>query len=355
MDTKKSKRRGHRAALVLSLALFATAAFAQEQEAAPESPPAGPRPSVVAAKAAQNRLTDIALVGDRLVAVGEEGVILTSDDGKSWTQVQAPVDVMLTRLRFADAQTGWALGYDSSILQTKDGGKTWALPHFDAKGRALFDLLFTDAQRGLAVGAYGGFLGTEDGGATWTTRESDVSALGMHLNQILKLGDGSLLVVGERGLMARSSDSGVSWQILDFPYGGTLFGALPRGDRGVTVYGMRGNVFVSEDISTAALLANAEAWDPYSRENIEDPARIAVLGWRKVESPIHESLFGGVQTSGGAVLLGVNGTALTLDANAATLKPLSTPAKETLMRAVAFKGRLIGVGKRGAQDLGAAP
>jgi photosystem II stability/assembly factor-like uncharacterized protein len=355
VDTKKSKRRGNRAALALSFALFATHAFSQEEKTAPESTPAGPRPSVVAAKAAQNLLTDIALVGEKLVAVGEEGVILTSADGTSWTQVQAPVDVMLTRLRFADAQTGWALGYDASILRTKDGGKTWTLPHFDAEGRALFDLLFTDPQHGLAVGAYGGFLVSEDGGTTWTKRESDLSALGMHLNQILKLGDGSLLVVGERGLVARSSDHGVTWQILDFPYGGTLFGALPRGDRGVTVYGMRGNVFVSEDVSAAAVLANAEAWDPYSRENHEDPARIAALGWRKVRSPIQESLFGGVQTTGGAVLLGVNGTALTLDANAGTLEPLSTPAKETLMRAVAFKGRLIGVGKRGAQNLGAAP
>lgn len=347
-----------RAAFVLSLALLASAAFAQQEEqeaAAPEAPPSPPRPSVVAAKAAQNRLTDVALAGERLVAVGEEGVILTSDDGKSWTQVPSPVDVMFTRLRFSDAKTGWALGYDASILQTGDGGKTWALRNFDSKGRALFDVLFIDAQHGLAVGAYGGFLETADGGATWSKRDSDLGALGMHLNQILKLGDGSLLVVGERGLMARSCDYGATWQILDFPYGGSLFGALPRGDRGVTVYGMRGHVFATDDVSTAAVLAGPEAWDPYSRENVEDAARITSLGWRRIESPIQESLFGGVPTAAGAVLLGVNGTALKLDAAAGTLAPMSTPAKETLMRAVAFKGRLIGVGKRGAQDLGDAP
>lgn len=326
------------------------------QEAEPTSESAKPQPSLIAPKAAQNRLLDIAVAGSRLVAVGEQGVILRSEDGKAWQQVESPVNGMLTRLRFQDDQNGWALGYDAAILQTTDGGGSWNVRHFDARGRALYDLLFLDEHRGIAVGAYGGFLDTLDGGRTWTVRESDLSALGMHFNAILKLGDGSIFIAGERGLMARSTDAGANWQVLDFPYGGSIFGALPLGEGGVTVFGMRGNVFDTPDLASRAVpLKDIAAWDPYARENVEDPARIAALGWRRLQNPVRESLFGALPLASGTVLVGVNGSVATLDPVGGVLTPLKTPATETLARVVAFKGRLIGVGRRGVQDLGAAP
>ncbi|MGQ0698507.1 MAG: WD40/YVTN/BNR-like repeat-containing protein [Panacagrimonas sp.] len=312
------------------------------------------QPALSAPKAAQNRLLDIAATGSQLVAVGEQGAILISEDAKTWQQVKSPVNVMLTRLHFTDDSTGWALGYDATILKTIDGGNTWAVQHYDAAARALYDLLFLDAQHGLAVGAYGSLFETTDGGQTWTRRESELSALGMHFNAILKLGDGSLFIAGERGLMARSVDAGATWQVLDFPYAGSMFGALPSGEKGVLVYGMRGNVFEAVDVSACATMDTA-AWDSYERENLEDAARIAELGWRRLENPVRESLFGALSTRTGPLLVGVNGTSVKLDASAGALAPLKTPATETLARVVAFKGRLIGVGRKGVQDLGTAP
>ena len=314
----------------------------------------GPQSALLAGKAAQNRLLDIAVAGSHLVAVGEQGGILRSEDGKSWTQVRSPVNGMLTRLRFSDEKSGWALGYDAAILQTTDGGNTWSLRHFDAAARPLYDLMFVDAQHGIAVGGYGSVLETRDGGQTWATRDSDLSALGMHFNAILKLGDGSLFIAGERGLMARSTNAGANWQVLDFPYAGSIFGAVALGEKSVLAYGMRGNVFEAADVSACGSMELA-AWDPYARENIEDAAKIAALGWRRLDNPVRESLFGALTTSSGTVLVGVNGTAVKLDATTGRLVAFKTPATETLARVVAFKGRLIGVGRKGAQDLGAAP
>lgn len=318
-----------------------------------DAPPHHPRPALTAPKAADNRLLDLAAAGDRLVAVGEQGVILISEDAKTWQQVASPVDVMLTRVRFSDAHQGWALGYDATLLQTADGGNTWTLRHHDPEGRALYDLIFLDARRGIAVGAYGTIFDSRDGGLTWAARESDLGALGMHFNAILKLGDGSLFLAGERGLMARSVDSGTRWQLLDFPYGGSIFGALPRGDKGVLVYGMRGNVFEAADLPACATMDVAN-WDPYARENLEDPALIGARGWRRLDNPSRESLFGALSVGeADAVLVGVNGTVLRLkDAN---LAPVRVPAQETLTRLVEFKGRLVGVGRRGAQILGEPP
>lgn len=339
-------------ALALLVGALATPLAAQDWPAPAAS--SAPQPALTAPKAAQNRLLDIAVAGSRLVSVGEQGVILVSEDAQRWQQVQAPVNVMLTRLRFTDEKHGWALGYDATVLRTVDGGDTWTLQHYDAQGRALYDLLFLDAQRGLAVGAYGSVFETADGGQTWARRESALSALGMHFNALLKLGDGSLFIAGERGLMARSVDAGASWQVLDFPYAGSMFGALAQGEKGVLVYGMRGNVFEAQDVSACKTM-DVAAWDPYARENLEDAAQIAALGWRRLDNPVRESLFGALPQPGGAVLVGVNGTAARHETSTGALTPLKTPASETLARVVVFKGRLIGVGRKGTQDLGAAP
>lgn len=346
--------------LVLGVLACVGVALAQQQEveektAAHAPVELGPTPAVMAPKASTNRLIDIALAGSRLVAVGQQGVILASDDAKAWKQSVSPVSTMLTRVVFTGAQTGWALGYDAVILQSTDGGATWTLRHHDPKGRALYDLLFLDAQHALAVGAYGTMLETGDGGATWTARDDALTGLGMHLNSLQKLGDGSLFVAGERGLMARSTDSGATWAVLDSPYAGSLFGALPHGEKGALVYGMRGNVYTADDLGTCPVV-DVATWDPYSRQTSTDPAQLATLGWRKIESPIRESLFGAVVLAQDNVLLvGVNGTTLKFDSAAGSIAAVKTPAVETLAKAVRFGDHVIAVGRRGVEDLGAAP
>ena len=339
-----------RRALTLALTVVSANVFA---EAAPV--PSAPRPALTAAKAAQARLLDIAAVGNQLIVVGEAGVILLSADGQNWQQMPSPVGTMLTRVKFTDASNGWVLGYDASILQTQDGGKTWQLRHHDPKGRAIYDLEFLDAKHGIAVGGYGVVLETRDGGLTWSPQDSALSRLGVHLNVLLKMTDGSLFVVGERGLMARSKDAGASWQAFNSPYAGSYFGAMQQGDKGVLIYGMRGNVFSAEDLNKCAATDIAK-WDPDARQTVTAPGQIAALGWRKIDNASHESLFGALPLKGGALLLvGINGTALKLDDTRKELTPVKTPAAETLVKVMGYKGRIIAVGRRGIQDIGALP
>lgn len=331
--------------------LHGLAAYAQDASSSDREP----LPALIAPKAAHNRLLDIAQAGSHLVAVGQHGVILRSHDGVQWQQLASPVGVMLTRVRFTAPQSGWALGYDASILQTADGGQTWVLRHHDPAARALYDLLFFDTQHGLAVGAYGSMLSTRDGGASWSEMDNQIVDLGMHLNAVIALGDGALLVVGERGLMARSTDQGGTWFLIDGPYAGSLFGALPFGASGALIHGMRGNVYVAQDLASCPLIA-AETWDPYARVTVTAPAALDALGWRNLESPVQESLFGAVLLDGDSVLLvGVNGTALRWDGAGTALQSVRTPAAETLTKVLSFNGRLLAVGRRGIEDLGPAP
>jgi len=69
-----------------------------------------------------------------MVAVGDRGVVLLSDDGgATFRQAkQVPTRATLTTVAFApDGATGWAVGHWRVILNTRDAGETWILQRDD--------------------------------------------------------------------------------------------------------------------------------------------------------------------------------------------------------------------------------
>lgn len=207
--------------------------------------------SIESPKAVTSLLLDIAHAGKRLVAVGDRGHILFSEDaGRNWVQARVPSRQLLTAVYFVDDKHGWAVGHDAQILASDDGGANWELQHEDLEREApLLDIWFRDTSTGYAVGAYGALLETSDGGKTW----NDVSDRldnedGYHLNGITAVKDAGLFVVGEAGSMFRSADWGQTWEKVQGPYEGTLFGALGTASANtLVVYGLRGNLFRSTD------------------------------------------------------------------------------------------------------------
>lgn len=337
------------------MTLLLAPALAQDEPAgAAPAASAKPRPAMLAPLAPRSILLGIATAGPRLVAVGQRGHVLLSDDGTAWRQIAVPVDAMLNRVRFRDERTGWAVGHDATILATRDGGETWALQHFSGEGRALYDVLFLDGGRLVALGAYGTYLVSADDGQTWEPRAFALTELGQHFNAVARLGDGSLLIAGERGLLARSNDSGDSWALLDSPYTGSFFGVLPAGDKGALVFGLRGNVYVASDVARCPTVDPA-GYDPYMRETVSDPAALARLGWEPIVRPTTESLFGAAADGTRALLVGVNGVVVRVDAAARTAELLKVPAPETLNDVVRQGDGWVAVGRRGVQTLGALP
>ncbi len=199
-------------------------------------------------------ITDVTRVGRRLVAVGEHGYILLSDDdGASWTRATNARRTMLTGVRFADAQHGWVTGHDGVILASSDGGANWAEQRFAPdEEKPLLALWFKDTSTGIAIGAYGLYLETRDGGNTWTEREILQALLGddgadRHLNAIAGFGDGRLVIAGEAGTLLTSPDAGVTWAAQTAPYQGSYFGALRLPGDALLIYGLRGQAFRSDD------------------------------------------------------------------------------------------------------------
>ena len=224
--------------------------------------------------AARSLLCGLARAGKRLVAVGQRGHILTSDDiGRTWQQADVPVSSDLLAVHFPTAEAGWAVGHDGVVLHSADAGRTWQrqldgralgellaaaysqgsdakwfaeAKRFAAQGaeNPLLDVCFQDARNGHVVGAFGLVLRTADGGKSWTPLlHATDNPKGLHLYAVRRIGD-AVYIAGEQGTLLKWDGS--RFAALASPYAGTLFG-LVGNERAVLAHGLRGNVVRSTD------------------------------------------------------------------------------------------------------------
>lgn len=227
------------------------------------------KPATKSALASQSLLLDISPLGkEKLVAVGQYGHILLSNDGENWQQANVPVQATLTRVFFLNEQLGWAVGHDATILHSQDGGLNWQIQQsLPSLQKPLLDIYFKDAKQGIAVGAYGQVFRTNDGGTTWQSEfhqefllADDVDYINdlkmedeqAYLDEIafilphfngLVAHDNSLFLMGETGLLAQSNDFGHTWQKVSNFYQGSFFSLAGIGSGDFLVAGLRGHVF----------------------------------------------------------------------------------------------------------------
>ena len=216
-------------------------------QVAPAQDEVAPEYAVKAPLATRSLKLDAAAADGALVAVGARGHILISTDrGESWQQVEVPTRAALTGVFFHDRDLGWAVGHDAVILRTTDGGATWERVHWAPEEESpLLDVWFADAEHGFAIGAYGSFYVTSDGGDIWTYQP--ISDDDFHLNHLARATDGALYMAAEAGMAYRSDDGGETWTELSLPYEGSFFGTLPLEGENLLIFGLRGHLFRSQD------------------------------------------------------------------------------------------------------------
>lgn len=274
-------------------------------------------PALTSNKIKESVLIEVARAGERLVAVGAHGNIITANttDINTWNQAPVPTSVLLTSVEFSDSENGWATGHHGVIIRTTDGGVSWqhvldgfrlleleasfyqkkvaqleaALEQADEADigdlewdldtakfqletvqqaqqesgptKPFLDIVAIDAKTAFAVGAYGTLVKTTNGGATWTLLNDKLdNPDGFHLNAIVKHQD-QLFIAGEAGTAYSSADSGDTWQAVPPPYAGSFFGAHFDNQGRLWTYGLRGNIFYSDDLGSSytAIDSPAEA------------------------------------------------------------------------------------------------
>jgi photosystem II stability/assembly factor-like uncharacterized protein len=339
--------------------LLAASAFALLPGAwAAAVPAALQQPAVQSPKALGAAMLAVTRAGARLVAVGERGTILLSDDGGAhWQQAQVPVKTSLTAVQFVNDKAGWAVGHLGVVLKTDDGGKTWSkqldgiaaaqlaldaakkegnekaiadAEHLVADGpdKPFLDLYFENEQTGYITGAYNLMFKTTDGGKSWQPWQSHVAnPKGLHLYSIRGAGN-AIYIAGEQGLLLRSADGGATFAALESPYKGTYFGMVAAASGEVVVFGLRGNAFRSEDGGKS---------------------------WQKVETGVQAALVAGAETADGSlVIVSQNGDVLISRDKGKTFAP--QPGEPLPLAAVtpAKDNGLVVAGLRGVKRLALA-
>ena len=230
-------------------------------------------PSRYSPKAPISLLMDVTRSNDRLIAVGERGYILYSDDdGKSWKQATVPVSVTLTALSFPTAKQGWAVGHDGVVLHSIDGGENWEL---QLDGRRINTLMVEQLKHLITMNRNAvksrkttGTLNTVTEPSGDERQISDSEALenlefllddahfaleegpARPLMDVLFQNHLKGIVVGAFGMILRTVDGGKNWTPLldrmDNPDGFHYYG-ICRSETALFIAGEGGMLFRSDD------------------------------------------------------------------------------------------------------------
>ena len=297
------------------------------------------RPSPIYQQSQPRALTDLIPLKQGFIAVGDQGLILRSTTAGEVEQVVSPSSVLLTAVQGPPGQPLWAVGHDGAILRGSAAGDSWRLlldgrrinqllldsaqrqlehaqraldrtpddgvtqqalddalfyleeaqaSQASGPARPLLDLWFRDHRQGWVVGAYGVMLETADAGMNWRLLDNLPNPDRLHLNSILEVAPGVLLVAGEGGRLFRSTDGGKHWQAPQHLGNGSLYQLIALEQPGeVLVVGFAGFAAHSQDAGAT---------------------------WQTLPVPSKASLFGGSRLSNGAlVLVGHAGTLLYSD------------------------------------------
>lgn len=307
-------------------------------------------PAMASPLAQRALVNGLAAAGTRLVAVGQRGHILYSDDhGVQWTQARVPVSSDLTAVHFPTPELGWAVGHDGVVLHSSDAGASWALQLDGRKAadamaafyerssdarlleearrmqeqgpdKPFLDVWFRDASHGYAVGAFGLLFATADAGKTWQPmlHVAD-NPRGLHLNAIRGIG-GALYVAGEQGLVLRMGAGERRFSAMPTPYQGSYFGIVGT-TQAIVAFGLRGNAFRSTDGGAS---------------------------WRQVETRVPAGLTAGAVLAGERLLLVSQGGHLLASADhGASFAALAAPPGHAAAVLADGQGGLVIGGARG--------
>jgi len=163
-------------------------------------------------------LWDIFKVDDDVLwSVGDLGAIVRSTDGgESWENRSKPefLDFLFRGCYFEDESTGWVVGQEGMILFTTDGGTGW-IQQEKVVDQYLYGVDFTDSNHGWAVGGAGTIIHTTDRGSNWIEQSSGTSYMSFWCVDFVDSLNG--WAVGIEGWAVYTTDGGENWIKRDFP------------------------------------------------------------------------------------------------------------------------------------------
>jgi photosystem II stability/assembly factor-like uncharacterized protein len=184
-------------------------------------------------------------------APGGTVIMMTSDGGQNWQDVDHPEGNCLYDVFFINNNRGWAVGIGGQtgwIIFSDDGGMTWdrQMEILGVSGE-LYSVHFRDELKGNICGVGGTFLLTASAGASgngWAINIS-IPSIGKDLYDLWNYGPTDGWAVGQDGVTIYTNDSWANWtesasgtdQDLNAVHGDRMFGkAWAVGNAGTILY-----------------------------------------------------------------------------------------------------------------------
>jgi photosystem II stability/assembly factor-like uncharacterized protein len=155
------------------------------------------------------------VAGDVVIGARNASFYRSTDGGETWSPTftdESEANNLMEALRRIDEDSFAAIDINARIWISNDAGQTW-MRTFGPHGNWGFewDIRFADSDTGYAVGRLGLIFKTTDGGQTWTQISNGAAAT---IEDIEVLPSGVGIAVGTRGTILRTENSGREWVVL---------------------------------------------------------------------------------------------------------------------------------------------
>lgn len=184
----------------------------------------------------------INILGNKLVENGYQSVLLeTKDGGLTWQEkFKDNLNAFFT-MYFINNKIGFLA--NDKIYKTIDGGITWLKVFEKTNFLNIISISFSNNKNGIAVGEHGVILITEDQGLTWKSIDKGIYN---HIFDIHFPNDNIGFGCGDYGTILKTIDSGKNWNVLTS--GNTLyFSIFALNEKDVFVVGAGGAINKTAD------------------------------------------------------------------------------------------------------------
>ena len=161
-----------------------------------------------------------------------------------WQLVSLPTESTLQDVGFTgDVNHGWAVGSQATILETKDGGKTWQEKRLElGEQNYRFTSVSFAGDEGWITGEPSMLLHTTDGGASWSRIPLSEKLPGAP-ETIVALGPQSAEMATTVGAIYQTKDSGKTWKAMVAEAVGVVRNLSRSEDGKYVAVSARGNFF----------------------------------------------------------------------------------------------------------------
>jgi photosystem II stability/assembly factor-like uncharacterized protein len=151
------------------------------------------------------------------VGLSNTNILFTTDGGQTWTP-QATSNVIPSNVPYMHFTngTGYAFREHYYLLRTVDYGTTWVATDFHDE---IFDMYFINEETGYACTEYGLIYKSTDSGISWQIISIDKARiLNNDFKTIYFLNEEVGFAAGNRGRIFKTMDGGESWSAYSEPY-----------------------------------------------------------------------------------------------------------------------------------------